>query len=67
MFTSNFYQKAFEPEVYLEKVKLLAQTYGLFEVYPFSNSFIEEFICYEIIAFDTRRIAHANKVQQCYL
>ena len=56
MYISNFYQKAFEPEVYLEEVKLLASVHGLLEVYPSSNSFIEEFVCHELITFDTRKI-----------
>lgn len=56
MFTSNFYQKVFEPKVYLEEVKLLASVHGLFEIYPFSNSFIEEFVCHELITLDTRKI-----------
>nr|WP_299417360.1 hypothetical protein [uncultured Emticicia sp.] len=56
MYQSNFYQKAFEPNVYLEEVKLLASVHGLFEIYPFSNSFIEEFVCHELITFDTRKI-----------
>lgn len=56
MYQSNFYQKAFEPKVYLEEVKLLASVHGLFEIYPFSNSFIEEFVCHELITFDTRKI-----------
>ncbi len=56
MFTSNYFQKELEPVEYLEKVKLLAQECGLFGVYPYSNSFIEEFVCQEIISFDTRKI-----------
>ena len=56
MYTSNFYQKAFEPKVYLEEVKLLASVHGLFEIYPSSNSFIEEFVYHELITFDTRKI-----------
>lgn len=56
MYASNFYQKELEPEGYLEKVKLLAKEHGLFGVYPFSNSFVEEFVCHEIITFDTRKI-----------
>jgi hypothetical protein len=56
MYQSNFYQKAFEPNVYLEEVKLLASVHGLFEIYPFSNSFIEEFVYHELITFDTRKI-----------
>ena len=30
--------------------------YGSFEIYPFSNSFIDEFVCHELITFDTRKI-----------
>ena len=56
MYQSNFYQKTLEPNVYLEEVKLLASVHGLFEIYPFSNSFIEEFVCHELITFDTRKI-----------
>ncbi len=56
MYQSNFYQKAFEPKVYLEEVKLLASVHGLFEIYSSSNSFIEEFVCHELITFDTRKI-----------
>lgn len=56
MYQSNFYQKAFEPKVYLEEVKLLASEHGLFEIYPFTNSFIEEFVCHELITLDTRNI-----------
>jgi hypothetical protein len=56
MYQSNFYQKAFEPNVYLEEVKLLAGVHGLFTIYPSSNSFIEEFVCHELITFDTRKI-----------
>lgn len=63
MYQSNFYQKAFEPKVYLEEVKLLASEYGLFEVYPFSNSFIEEFVNHELITFDTRKIHLGNFLQ----
>ena len=56
MYQSNFYQKTLAPEIYLEEVKLLANVHGLFEVYPFSNSFIEEFVYHELITFDTRKI-----------
>ncbi len=56
MYTSNFYQKTFDHEVYIEEVKTLASVYGLFEIYPFSNSFIEEFVCHELITFDDRKI-----------
>jgi hypothetical protein len=56
MYASNFFQKELEPEIYLEKVKLLALEHGLFEVYPFSNSFIEEFVRHELITYDTRKI-----------
>jgi hypothetical protein len=56
MYASNFYQKELEPEIYLEKIKLLVKEHGLFDVYPFSNSFVEEFVCHEIITFDTRKI-----------
>jgi hypothetical protein len=56
MYASNFYQKEIQPEEFLEKVKQLAKEHGLFEIYPFSNSFVEEFVCYEIITFDTRKI-----------
>lgn len=56
MYVSNFYQKTFDPKIYLEEVKLLANVHGLFDVYPFSNSFIEEFVCYELITFDDRKI-----------
>lgn len=63
MYQSNFYQKSFEPKVYLEEVKLLASEYGLFEVYPFSNSFIEEFVNHELITFDSRKIHIGNMLQ----
>jgi len=56
MYTSNFYQKTFDHEVYIEEVKTLASVHGLFDIYPFSNSFIEEFVCHELITFDDRKI-----------
>lgn len=56
MYTSNFYQKTFDHEVYIEEVKTLASVHGLFDIYPFSNSFIEELVCYELMAFDDRKI-----------
>lgn len=56
MYPSNFYQKTFDPEVYIEELKLLASLHRLFDIYPLSNSFIEEFVCHELITFDTRKI-----------
>lgn len=56
MYTSNFYQKTFDHEVYIEEVKTLASVHGLFDIYPFSNSFIEELVCHELMACDDRKI-----------
>ncbi len=56
MYTSNFYKKTFDSKIYLEEVKLLASVHGLFDIYPFSNSFIEEFVHHELITFDDRKI-----------
>jgi hypothetical protein len=56
MYTSNFYQKPFDHEVYIEELKTLASVHGLFDIYPFSNSFIEEFVCHELITFDDRKV-----------
>ncbi len=56
MYASNYFQKELEPEEYIEKAKQLTKEHGLFEIYPFSKSFIEEFVCHEIKTFDTRKI-----------
>ena len=56
MYNSHFYQKEIAPEVYIEKVRELAREYGLFQIYDAQNTFVDEFIRYELLTFDTRKI-----------
>jgi hypothetical protein len=56
MYNSHYFKEEIAIEDYPKRAKQLAKLHGLFQIFDFDAPYIEEFITYEIIAYDTRKI-----------